>query len=345
MSLTSEAPAPVDTTRKEFMAPCGMLGLIATLGPASKGHEAELARAGATQFRINASHLSASGLQKYIQGARRQVPDVEIVVDLQGAKMRLGDFEPRAVLRTEVLRLILAQTPVGSDVPLPHPEAFRSLCPGDQVSIDDGRIRATVLEVSSEHIVCELQNDGLIRPRKGFNRAEHPVMLDDVTPQDLTLAQAAVEAGCRSFALSFVSDGRECDWLRRHLGGVLVAAKIERRDALTQLSQIARAADSLWICRGDLGAQLGAHALGPAVASVHPNQLEAQVWMAGQVFEHLTAHRDTTRSEICHLYDLVSRGYAGIVLSDETAIGIDPVNAVRSARALLDSSRSDACAG
>jgi pyruvate kinase len=344
-SLNSDAPAPTVSTRKLSVAPSGLLGLVATLGPACKGREAELAAAGATQFRINASHLSASGLQKYIQGARRQAPEVAIVVDLQGAKMRLGDFEPRAVLRTEVLRLVLAQTPVGTEVPLPHPEAFRSLCPGDQISIDDGRIRATVLEVAAEHIVCEVQNDGLIRPRKGFNRAEHPVMLDDVTPQDLILAQAAVEAGCSSFALSFVADGRECDWLRRHLGGVQVAAKIERRDALAQLSQIARVADSLWICRGDLGAQLGAHALGLAVASVHPHELGAEVWMAGQVFEHLTAHRDTTRSEICHLYDLVSRGYAGIVLSDETAIGIDPVNAVRSARALLNASRSDASAG
>jgi len=345
MSLTSEAPAPVDIARNKFDLRSGLLGLIATLGPASKGHEVELARAGATQFRINASHLSASGLHKYIQGARRQVPDLAIVVDLQGAKMRLGDFEPRAVLRTEVLRLVLAQSAAGSEVPLPHPEAFRSLCPGDQVSIDDGRICATVLEVASEHIVCELQNDGLIRPHKGFNRAEHPVMLDDITPQDLALALAAVEAGCSSFALSFVADGRECDWLRRHLGDVQVAAKIERHDALTQLSQIAREADSLWICRGDLGAQVGARALGPAVASVHPNKLGTEVWMAGQVLEHLTAHRDPTRSEICHLYDLISRGYAGIILSDETAIGIDPVNAVRSARVLLDAARSDACAG
>jgi pyruvate kinase len=58
--------------------------------------------------------------------------------------------------------------------------------------------------------------------------------------------------------------------------------------------------------------------------------------MAGQVLEHLTSHRDPTRSEVCHLYDLKVRGYAGIVLSDETAIGIDPVNAVVTARALLD---------
>jgi pyruvate kinase len=59
--------------------------------------------------------------------------------------------------------------------------------------------------------------------------------------------------------------------------------------------------------------------------------------MAGQVLEHLTASAEPTRSEVCHLFDLCERGYAGIVLSDETAVGHDPVNAVARARALLDS--------
>jgi pyruvate kinase len=57
--------------------------------------------------------------------------------------------------------------------------------------------------------------------------------------------------------------------------------------------------------------------------------------MAGQVLEHLTAHEAPTRSEVCHLHDLLARGYAGIVLSDETAIGRDPVRAVRAASSLL----------
>jgi pyruvate kinase len=314
-------------------------GLVVTLGPASKGTEADLARLGATHFRINASHLSANGLQKYIQGARRQAPTVPIIVDLQGAKMRLGDFEPRAVLHGELLRLTLGDTSSGNSVPLPHPEAFRSLHPGDEIGIDDGRIHGKVVAVTQDYLDCEIREDGLIRPRKGFNRAEHPLMLDDLTPRDLELARAAAEAGCTAFAMSFVADGRECGWLREHLGQVHVVAKIERGDALSRLPQIAAASDALWICRGDLGAQIGAAALGSAVASVQPRALQSSVWMAGQVLEHLTAHREPTRSEICHIYDLIARGYVGVVLSDETAVGVDPANAVRAARALLDAAR------
>jgi len=58
--------------------------------------------------------------------------------------------------------------------------------------------------------------------------------------------------------------------------------------------------------------------------------------MAGQVMEHLTLHEEPTRTEVCHLFDLAARGYAGFVLSDETAIGRDPVHAVRMTRLLLD---------
>jgi len=311
-------------------------GLVVTLGPASIGREAELARAGATQFRVNASHLSTGDLQEYIQRAQRNAPGVSIVVDLQGAKMRLGDFEPRPVTQAEQLRLVLAASSSTPEVPLPHPAAFRSLERGDTISIDDGRIQGIVRDVEPERITCELQNSGLLQPRKGFNRADHPLMLDELTPKDLHLARAAANAGCCAFALSFVADGRECGWLRQELRGVEVVAKIERRDALPRLSQIAAAADALWICRGDLGAQLGFTALGRAVAAVKPGELEVPVWMAGQVLEHLTAHREVTRSEICHVHDLLARRYVGIVLSDETAVGIDPVNAVRIARTLLD---------
>ncbi len=314
-------------------------GLVATLGPSSKGHEAALAEAGATQFRINASHLTVSGLQKYVEGAVRRAPGVPVIVDLQGAKLRLGDFEPRAVSGADVVTFVLGDVAAKGELPLPHPEVFRSLLVGDRISIDDGRIHGLVLNVAANRIECELQNDGLLQPRKGFNRVEHPLMLNDLAPRDVQLALAAAGVGCRAFALSFIVDGSECGWLRRHLGQVHVVAKIERRDALTSLAQVAASADALWICRGDLGAQLGTLALGAAVAAIDPKQIPIPLWMAGQVLEHLTSHRETTRSEICHLYDLLARGYAGIVLSDETAIGIDPVNAVRTARALLEASR------
>jgi pyruvate kinase len=71
------------------------------------------------------------------------------------------------------------------------------------------------------------------------------------------------------------------------------------------------------------------------VGSLHPAELRIPVLMAGQVLEHLTSHSEPTRSEVCHLFDLIERGYSGVVLSDETAVGHDPEQAVRTAATLL----------
>ena len=114
-----------------------------------------------------------------------------------------------------------------------------------------------------------------------------------------------------------------------------VVAKVERLEAVDALADIAGRVDAVWVCRGDLGEQLGPGALARFVGSLSPADLPCPVLMAGQVLEHLTEHAEPTRSEVCHLYDLVARGYAGIVLSDETAIGEHPARAVRQAAALV----------
>ena len=110
-----------------------------------------------------------------------------------------------------------------------------------------------------------------------------------------------------------------------------LTAKIERPEAFSFLNNIAKNFDSIWLCRGDLAAQAGIKRLGYLqdqfiqTLSSKNNHL----YLAGQVMEHLTHFKSPTRSEVVHLYHTINQGYQGIVLSDETAIGIDPFNAVK----------------
>jgi len=310
--------------------------LVVTLGPSSLGKEVELAEHGATQFRINASHMTVERLCESIKAAQEAVRNVPVVVDLQGAKMRLGDFVPRAVTAGDSVRFAHAALESGDFIPLPHEEVYAALTPGDSISIDDGRLVGTVESVSGDTLQVRFAIGGTLLPRKGFNRDDHPVILQGLCARDVAMVRAAYGCGCRAFAVSFVVDGRECQWVRQWASDARLIAKIERQDALSNLELIARSADELWICRGDLGVQLGILNLGRAIGRLEPKRHPIPTYMAGQVLEHLTSHREPTRSEVCHVHDLVSRGYAGIVLSDETAIGCDAVNAARVARALLD---------
>ena len=310
--------------------------VIVTLGPRTMGLHALLAEAGATGFRVNASHTDEHSLAEALGAAHAAAPAIPIVVDLQGAKMRLGTFAPRTVEAGEMVEFVLDDVRSDGAVPLPHPEPFAVLRLGDRVAVDDGKLSATVAGIEPGRLLLELCNSGVLQPRKGFNRSDHPVSLLAMTEVDRRLARVALAAKSEAFAVSFVGDGQECSWVRALEPGVHVSAKIERADALAQIAGIAELADTLWICRGDLGAQLGLHALGRGVANVEPRMLSCPVLMAGQVLEHLTEHSEPTRSEICHLTDLMAKGYAGVVLSDETAIGHDPVNATRWAAELVN---------
>jgi pyruvate kinase len=218
---------------------------------------------------------------------------------------------------------------------VPHAELFEQVRPGETLSVDDDRLRFEVVDVSDRRLALRALTGGILRPRKGVNVVEHPVVLEDLAAADLGVVAALRGAASVAWAVSFMADGREAEWVRHRIPAARVIGKIERREAIRNLGAITAATDEIWVCRGDLGAQVGAAELARFVGGFDPGSLARPALMAGQVLEHLTAHSEPTRSEVCHLHDLLARGYVGIVLSDETAIGHDPVRATRIAAELL----------
>jgi pyruvate kinase len=176
---------------------------------------------------------------------------------------------------------------------------------------------------------------GTLRPRKGINVVEHPVQLERLSSADLASVEASAHSEPVAYAFSFMKDGNEADWIRRIVPHAPVIGKLERHEAIINVAAIAGAVDAIWVCRGDLGAQLGLGPMARWVSGFDPRTMPCPVSMAGQVLEHVTAHAVPTRAEVCNICDLVARGYRGFVLSDETATGTDPAGAVRTLRTLL----------
>lgn len=316
---------------------------MATTGPQSFGQESSLCEAGATRIRLNASHLAPVEVFEHVARITSLSPSIQCVIDLQGAKMRLSRMVPLAVTQGQTLRLTLDAHEARAELPdskravyVPHRELFEQVQSGELLSVDDGRLELCVTEKSATTLTVTCAGSHLIESRKGINRQSHPVELDDLGPDDQSVLQLCRALSNVSYAVSFASHGREANWVKSRIKDAHVTLKVERSEAINSLHQLARHADELWICRGDLGAQLGYRNLGQAIRAIEPKSLGIPVLMAGQVLQHLTYHNEPTRSEICHADDLLARGYAGYVLSDETAIGRDPVNATRWARRLLD---------
>jgi len=234
------------------------------------------------------------------------------------------------------VRLVYAATADDPEVlPVPHADFFQAAAvSSDEIALNDAKIYLKREAVGHGTLRATVLRGGLISARKGLTYTASTYRVESICEADqAVLAQTRPLAGIR-YALSYVRDAEEMARYRRQIGPeAYLIAKIERPQAVEQASAVAASANEVWLCRGDLGAELGLPAM--AAATHHfaslVKGLPVPALLAGQVFEHLTEHPLPTRSEVCAAYDALSHGYAGLVLSDETAIGLDPVEACRMA--------------
>lgn len=314
--------------------------VIATLGPATRTDSLRrrLLEAGATAFRLNTSHLDFDTLMselERLQGFRNAARNEPcIVLDLQGSKWRLGKPVARELHRDERVRFIYGELPDTPDaLPVPHRDFFLAAaeCSGE-VRVNDARVQLEIVSNAETEVTAVVRVGGVISPRKGVTVPGSKVRTDEPGEKDSRIIEATRGMTGISYAFSYLRDSIEMHAFRRQVGDAnRLIAKIERATALEDVENIAAAADELWLCRGDLGAELGLSTMARAVhafTAAIPRYSRPCI-LAGQVLEHMTGALHPTRSEICHTYDALHAGYAGFVLSDETAIGEYPEESCR----------------
>jgi len=314
--------------------------VIATLGPTSDGERTWQAMlvAGATGFRLNTSHLSLLQLESWVErlGAFLAAQDTAppLVLDLQGSKWRLGQFSQCVLTNGQRVTLVCAASADCPDtLPVPHPDFFRAASASSgEIVLNDAKLRLVLETQGPAEICARVVAGGPILPRKGITYTASTYRQESLGDNDRAVLRSTRQLAGIGYAVSYVKDAVEMAHYRGQIGSSAhVIAKLERRPALDEAARIAESADELWLCRGDLGAELGATAMAEAVHrfSGGVDALPVPVMLAGQVFEHMTEHAAPTRSELCGAYDALRMGYRGFVLSDETAIGRDPVASCR----------------
>jgi pyruvate kinase len=321
--------------------------IIATLGPASNRVATwhELLAAGATAFRLNTSHLSLAELPGWLESLSSYNNSVQhvipLVLDLQGSKWRIGELEAVELTQDQRVELVYGQTMQSSGVlPVPHADFFAAAPLSDgEIVLNDARVRLAIEEIWVDSITARVIQAGPLAARKGITFRACEYRSEALSEKDQAIYEQTNQLPGVQYAISYVKDGLEMAHYRRILGsGSRLIAKLERGPAMADSEAISRYADELWVCRGDLGAELGLASMAQAVHSfsTQVNNLPVPAMMAGQVLEHLTEYSTPTRSEVCYMHDCLQAGYRGFVLSDETAIGHDPVGACKAA-AIFDS--------
>lgn len=314
--------------------------IVATLGPASQGEatwEAMLS-AGVSGFRLNTSHLTIEQLRSWLDRLHPFLSARDLrqplVLDLQGSKWRLGQFAPFELQLSQRVELISAASSAQPDVlPVPHPDFFRAApLSSAEIVLDDAKIRLKIESIRSSSLAARVTRAGAISPLKGITFASSEYRQETLPEKDQAILEQTQYLPAIRYALSYVKDAVEMARYRAMIGSsAYLIAKLERGPALVEAIEIADSADELWLCRGDLGAEMGLKAMAIAVQRFAelPGSLAIPVLLAGQVLEHMTGSATPTRSEVCYLFDALQRGYGGFVLSDETAIGCYPLESCR----------------
>ncbi len=317
--------------------------IVATIGPASQDEETirEMIRNGMNVARINFSHGDHAAHGENIDRVRRVAEQeravVAILCDIQGPKIRIGKVanEPLILKQGDKVTFTLDNVPGENGIiSLPHPEFVRDLKVGTQLLLDDGNLEMVVVQTTARGVVCEAVVSGLLSSRKGVSAPKAKLSLSAITEKDRDDIEFALKKQTDYLAMSFVrtqEDIRELRWLMRHLGGdVAVIAKIEKHEALENIESIIEISDGIMVARGDLGVETPAEEVPFHQKRIIKlcNDAGKPVITATQMLNSMVDNPRPTRAEASDVYNAILDGTDAVMLSNETAAGSYPVNAV-----------------
>jgi pyruvate kinase len=314
--------------------------ILATLGPASSDSATlrKLFEAGADLFRINMSHTSHDKMRELIETIRNVETSygrpIGILVDLQGPKLRLGQFAGGPVLLGNGDTFTLDSNPAPGDktrVHLPHPEILAALRPGHALLLDDGKVRLIAEDTTPERAITRVVIGGKMSDRKGVSLPDTDLPVSAMTQKDRADLEVAAEAGVDWIALSFVQRPEDVIEAKKLVRGrAAIMSKIEKPQAIDRLPEIVEVSDALMVARGDLGVELPAERVPGLQKQMTRLARKAgkPVVIATQMLESMIQSPVPTRAEVSDVANAVFEGADAIMLSAESAAGKYPVEAV-----------------
>ena len=325
--------------------------IVCTLGPASceLGQIQALVDAGMDVARINRSHGSVAQQEemvRYVRLAAEQCgKPVAVLVDLQGPKIRLGVFGQDRVFLEVGQRFTITTRDVVGDASICGttfgglPQDCRI---GDTILIDDGNVSLRVVSVDDTDVVCEVVVPGFVSDHKGINLPGVAVNVPALSGKDREDLLWAIDVGADFVALSFVRSASDIGDVREVMAsrGVFlpVIAKIEKPQAVDNLSEIVDAFDGIMVARGDLGVEMSLE----SVPMVQKRAIEIArrkgkpVIVATQVLDSMINNPRPTRAEASDCANAILDGADAVMLSGETSVGKFPLEAVRTMSRIIE---------
>jgi len=319
--------------------------IVATIGPATQHPDVlrALIEAGATTLRLNFSHGDHETHQRSIRLIRQISFElnqpVGILQDLQGPKIRLGQFEQGAVQVKKGDPFILTSRPLTGNQQISsvtYEPLVREVPIGSTILLDDGRVEMVVkaIDLEQKELHCQVVVGGKLSNSKGVNFPGVYLSIKALTEKDRRDLMFGLNQGVDWIALSFVRNPQDVLEIKELIANankrVPVIVKIEKHEAIEQMEAILSLADGVMVARGDLGVELPAEEV-PILQKrliLTANRLGIPVITATQMLDSMVNNPRPTRAEVSDVANAILDGTDAVMLSNETAVGNYPVEAV-----------------
>ncbi|MDP3182343.1 MAG: pyruvate kinase [Desulfobaccales bacterium] len=316
--------------------------IVCTLGPACAGEVLpRLLEAGMNVARLNFSHGSLEEHGAWIRRLRdlsqaRGTP-LAILQDLAGPKMRIGALPQGQVTLLKGQEFILSATHLEENqlgVMVNYPQIIQETPVGVPLLLSDGEIELLVEGKTDQALFCRVAVGGVLRSQVGINFPGHSLSVSAFTPKDREDLRFGIERGVDFVALSYVRSPQEVMEARDFIQGLgadtPIIAKIEKHEALDHLEEILEVADGLMVARGDLGVEVPLERV-PLIQKhiiATANRAGKPVITATQMLLSMVSHSRPSRAEATDVANAILDGTDAVMLSEETAVGQYPVEAV-----------------
>ena len=330
--------------------------IVCTLGPATDrdGILREMLLAGMNVARFNFSHGSHEEHKGRLDALKvlreeLQLP-VAAMLDTRGPEIRLKTFAAGSIqLRTGQEFTLTTENIVGDQdrCAITYSDLPQDVRAGDTILLDDGLVRLTVLETLPTAIRCRVENDGVMKDRKGVNVPNVRLSMPYMSQRDREDILFGVQQGFDYIAASFVRTAADVREIRRLLdqqnSSIQIIAKIENQEGGSNVADILAAADGIMVARGDMGVEIDFTEI-PIIQKEIIAQCVAcgkPVITATQMLDSMMEHPRPTRAEITDVANAIYDGTSAIMLSGETAAGKYPVEAIQTMDAIAQRTESD----
>ncbi len=318
--------------------------LVCTIGPACDSEEmlTELARAGMNVARVNFSHMDSDYHRNLIRRIKKVREKLEIPVailqDLQGPKIRIGKIATGNVWLERGAPFVLTSSPVTGDAHAATVSLLNlheEVTAGQRILLADGMIELVVEQIDPPDVRCRVVVAGTLSSHKGVNLPGSHLDVDSLTEKDRVDLKVGLEEKVDAVALSFVRSGEDVEALQsaiRDAGArIPVIAKVEKPQAVDNIDDILALADGVMIARGDLGVEIDLERV-PLVQKMiiaKANAIGKPVITATQMLVRMVDNPRPTRAETADVANAILDGTDAVMLSEETAVGAYPLEAVR----------------